>query len=489
MVRQFLHSKRILVGILFFAFLFRLHGFANPIADWHSWRQADTSAVSRNFVKQGYDILHPRFDDLSNVPSGKDNPNGYRFVEFPIYNLHQAIFYQLFPIFTIEEWGRLVTIFSALLTIIFIYLLTTKYVSKTAGICAAFFYAFLPYNIYYGRVILPDPMMVMTILGGTYFFDLAIDENFRFTITNFKPSKGLVFYVLAMLFTAAAFLIKPYALFFTLPMLFLVWQKYQFSAIKKWQLWIFAIITLLPLIGWRLWIQQYPEGVPANSWLLNGNGIRFRPAFFRWMGYERLIKLISGYSGILLLILGVIEISKKKIYFIWSFIFASFFYVIIFATGNVQHDYYQILVMPSIAMLFGISAAALIEKKNNKHRILFLITLSIVTGTMFFFSWRLIKDFFNINNPSIVIAGKAVDSLTPPDVKVIANYTGDTSFLYQTNRQGWASFEKPIPEMIGMGARYLVLANPTVADHGLSKDYKVIKETKEYILFDLMQKP
>src|SRR2546430_13899902 len=100
--------------VLLGAFIVRLHGFNNPVADWHSWRQADTSAVSRNFIKYGFDLLHPRYDDLSNVASGKDNPQGYRFVEFPIYNFAQAGFFKLFGIFTLEEWGRLVSIFSSL---------------------------------------------------------------------------------------------------------------------------------------------------------------------------------------------------------------------------------------------------------------------------------------------------------------------------------------------------------------------------------------
>jgi hypothetical protein len=102
----------LLTFILLGGFLVRLYRFDNPIADWHSWRQADTSAVSRNFVEHGYDLLHPRFDDLSNIPSGKDNPQGYRFVEFPLYNVAQAGLFQVFGILTLEEWGRLVSIIS-----------------------------------------------------------------------------------------------------------------------------------------------------------------------------------------------------------------------------------------------------------------------------------------------------------------------------------------------------------------------------------------
>src|SRR5258708_28401070 len=93
----------LLVLIVLSGFIVRLYRFNNPIADWHSWRQSDTSAVSRNFVKNGIDFLHPTFDDLSNVPSGLDNPKGYRFVEFPLYNIKTASLYMFFVGFSIAE--------------------------------------------------------------------------------------------------------------------------------------------------------------------------------------------------------------------------------------------------------------------------------------------------------------------------------------------------------------------------------------------------
>ena len=197
----------VLLVILLGGFLVRMYKFNNPIADWHSWRQSDTSAVSRNFVKYGYDILHPRFDDLSKGVSLIDNPQGYRFVEFPIYNVTQAFLYQQIGRLTLEQWGRVVTIFSSLVSIIFLYLLVRKYTNSRTGLFASFFFAFVPYNIYYSRVILPDQSMVAALLAGTYFFSNWIDKsNFKFSILNFQ-------FILAVILIASAILLKPYALF------------------------------------------------------------------------------------------------------------------------------------------------------------------------------------------------------------------------------------------------------------------------------------
>ena len=472
--------------ILVLGFLVRLYRFDGPIADWHSWRQADASAVSRNFVKYGFDVLHPRFDDLSNVASGFDNPNGYRFVEFPLYNLLQGGFYLVFGFLTLEQWGRLITISFSLLSSFFIYLIVKKHLNWTGGLLAAFFYTFLPFSIYFGRTILADTSMVMAVLGGTYFFDKWLEE---FKTQNLKLK--ILYFLLSLLFILSSFLLKPYALFFTLPIIYLVFEKFGFGFIKRWQLWIFAIVTLAPLVFWRTWMQQFPEGIPVSDWLFNGGNIRFKGSFFYWIFADRIGRLILGYWGIFIFSLGIIrKLDKKNMFFFFSFIVSSLLYLFVIARGNVQHDYYQILIIPTIAIFLGLGGEFLLNSgKENLSRVASIIMLIILSLFSIFFGWYFVRDYFNINDRSIIIAGKAVDKLTPKNAKIIAPYDGNTAFLYQTNRQGWTSFEKPLPEMVKMGANYLVLLNPTEKDFsGIGKTYKVMSSTKDYIIFDLDQK-
>ncbi len=468
--------------IIFFGFIVRLYRFDNPIADWHAWRQADTSAVSRNFVRFGFDVLHPRFDDLSNVPSGIDNPKGYRFVEFPLYNVVQAGLFVTFGIFTLEQWGRLVTIVASLLSATILFFLVRKHFGEIAGVLTAFFFTFLPFNIYFSRTILPDPSMVSAILGGIYFFDKWISKDSKLAIARLD-------FFLGLCLTAVAFLLKPFALFFTLPMVYLVFNKFGLRFYKKWQLWIFLIIGLIPLGLWRLWITQYPEGIPGSSWLFNGGNIRFKPAFFYWLFADRIGRLILGYWGLVLLGFGLTQKAGKN-YLFFTFLLSSLVYLFVIARGNVQHDYYQILIMPTIAIFLGLGSNALLKLPGEYfHKISCYILVFVAVVFMFSFGWYFVRDYFNINNEAIVTAGKAIDALTPKNAKIIAPYNGDTSFLYQTKRQGWASFEKPLPEMVSIGADYLVLVNPSNRDYDIGKTYKIVSATPQYILFDLRQKP
>lgn len=107
----------VLVILFALGFLVRLYKFNNPVADWHSFRQGDTNAVSQIYVNDGINLLYPRFFDISNVPSGiYDNPKGYRFVEFPIYNVAQVGVYDglSWAGINLAEAGRIVTIIASL---------------------------------------------------------------------------------------------------------------------------------------------------------------------------------------------------------------------------------------------------------------------------------------------------------------------------------------------------------------------------------------
>ena len=103
----------------------------------------------------------------------------------------------------------------------------------------------------------------------------------------------------------------------------------------------------------------------------------------------------------------------------------------------------------------------------------------------FAFSWFSVRDYFNVNRSSIIVAGEAVDRLTPKDSLIIANYEGDTTFLYQTNRKGWASYTHDLPKMIEMGAEYLVIADPVESDLEFGNEYEVVENKSEYIIFKL----
>ena len=250
MKKSFL-AEIITVGlILVLALVLRLYKIDNAIADWHSWRQADTASVTRVFDKEGINLLVPRFQDISSIPSGKPNPNGYRMVEFPLYNLLHLTTYRLAPSLGIDQAGRLTSVLISLVSIIFLYLSVRKLSGRALGLASALLYAVMPFSIYYSRVVLPEPLMITLFLISFYLF----------------LQKGVLSFLLSAVFLAGALLVKPYAIFFTLPFLYWWWTHKNEKRFTLPWLFAYAAIAFVPLLAWRSWIKQFPEGIPASAW-------------------------------------------------------------------------------------------------------------------------------------------------------------------------------------------------------------------------------
>ena len=493
-LKKFLISDFLWLGlILAVAFWLRTYKLGGPVADWHSWRQADTSAVTRNYIKKDrIDWLYPVYDDLSSVPSGKGNPLGLRYVEFPIYNVTAVYIKKIVPELTTEGTGRVTTALASVSTILFLFLIARKFFSRRVAYLSALSFGLIPYSIYYGRTILPDPFMVATALGAVWFMSLYIEQGKK------------RFWLLGLILATTSLLVKPYALFILASLGYVLVVNWRSFNIKKWLfIAIWAIVSVSPLLAWRWFISFHPEAIPASGWLFNGDGIRFKGAFWYWLFADRIGRLILGYWGLILLGLGLIRNDFKNKYRHFAlFLFAtSAIYLVVFATGNVRHDYYQILLLPSLSLLCGLGLDFLWSKREGLN---LYISKGLAIGAFLFmlaFGWYFVKDYYNINHPEIVAAGKKVDDLVPSHAKVIAPYDGDTAFLYQTNRQGWPIVEKNIDYLISRGADYYVsvkyddLTNSLIADSWpkgvemppkVIKKYKLIERNDKFVIVQLV---
>ena len=464
----------LLALILLLAFVLRLYRISNPPLDWHAFRQADTASVTREYVKHGIDLLRPRYHDLSNIQSGKPNPEGFRMVEFPLIN---AIIAQVVLITGLDLVivSRLFSLLASLGTLSLIYLLVKEISGKKAALWSSLFFALLPYSIFYSRVILPEPFILFfSMLGLTSFF-------------FFLKKPGLILWLLAWLGFSLALLLKPFVIFI-MPVLLAF--AYGLERKKLFSLpvvlgYLGLSTSFLTLYAWREWIKQFPSGIPASNWLFNSDGIRLRPAWFRWLGYERLVKLFLGFVGLVFLPFSLVKLSKKEalIYGVWWLGILAFFVVI--ATGNVRHDYYQNLMLPILVITLG-RGATLIERQLNRHfnpliSSLAVLGLALITSLS---AWQFIKGFYHINHPEYIIAGEAVDKLTPKNAIVIAPAFGDTQLLFMTNRRGFPiGFE--IEEKIKAKAQYYVSTNFDDEVKKLEKKYFTIKKTHQYIILDL----
>lgn len=454
----------LLTLILAAALLLRLYKIDNPIADWHSFRQADTASVTAEFVKHGVNFLVPTYHDLSNIQSGQDNPQGLRMVEAPTFNLLHLGLFTIAPSLGLDMSGRLTSVILSLISVLVLFLIARRLFDEKIALYSAFFMSVLPFSVYYSRTVLPESLLISSLLLSFY---LLLISGGR---------KSLIF--LSALTLAISILTKPYALFFILPHILYFLSQIRAQKLSLLSPFFYFLLALLPFVYWRSHLALYPAGVPASDWLYNKDGIRFRPAWFRWLFGERIGQLILGIYLTPFLILGL---SKKITH---NFLYVLFWgvgillYFSVIAGGNVQHDYYQAITVPFISLFLGLGLGLFLTSKIK-------IVLAVVTiTTSLGLSAYTIRGWYQINNYSIVEAGLAADRLLPKDAKVIAPYNGDTAFLYQTRRTGWP-IGYYIDDKIAKGAQYYVSVFFNDETNYLMKQYQVIEKTADFVIIKL----
>lgn len=472
-----------LLVLLAIGFLMRLWRLNAPLADWHSWRQVDTAGVTREFLVRGIDLLHPRYMDISSVPSGQFNPEGWRMVEFPFVNGMVAILAQtaqsLNLFVDLIVWERLTSIAFSLGSAIFLYLVVKWFSGERVALLTAGVFELLPFSVYYSRVVLPEPKLLFFSLAATYWF-------IRFIRTG-----SIAHWFGWVIAGALASLLKPVWLIIFGPALFFyawIQRRREFYSLRwGFTLCLGAMLLILPFLLWRAWITQFPSGIPASAWLYNAGGIRLRPAWFRWLFADRLGRLILGYWGIFPFVLGMMSKagkSEKGFFHLW--LLGGVLYLAIFASGNVTHDYYQAILVPVIAVFVAKGIDFLLTPPKLFSSLAAYGLLFICLTFMLAFSWFHVRDYFNINRQEIVEAGKAADNILPSQAKVIAPYGGDTAFLYQTNRKGWP-VGGAIDDKLSKGATHYVSVLFDEESRWLTSHCQTLLKTSSFVIVDLLR--
>lgn len=464
--------------ILIIGLVVRLYKIDTPLADWHSWRQADTAAVARNFYKEGYTPFIPKYDDMSGVAENPvPNPNRYRFVEFPIYNSLVYFAYTVNGGVDIKL-ARFISILMSLGSVIFLYLIVKRQWDVITGLVSALVFAVLPYSIFFSRVILPEPTLIFFSLGMFYFTDLWI----------WKERRKLFF--ISVFFTACAFLIKPVAIFYLLPLIYSYFKKEG----KLWPIptryYCWLIPSFAPFLAWRIWMSNFPEGIPASNWLFNGTHIRFRPAFWRWIFGDRLGREILTMAGSFLFFFGLIKKPDQGRHLLHLLALSSFLYLFIFATGNVTHDYYQALIIPALAIFVAYGFVNLFRGFNGMIPRLYTIPLALLMFSLtFYLGWYEIKGLYQINNGVIVEAGEFADKILPKDAIVVAPYGGDTAFLYQVNRPGFAVMAFPVTDLVNIyKVHYYISVDYNDKTNWVVRNFKVLEKNPKFVIADLTER-
>ncbi len=322
----------------------RLLGTERPI-DTPSWRECDIGSISRNFYREGMNILYPRIDWR------RDGP-GFAEMEFPLYPWLVACLYKLFGVH--EVFARLVTWFFSLVSMAALFGLARRLLPTAAAAAACVFFIVGPLPNAMGHAIQPEGLMLAAYLLAACLFVSWMDTG------------RIHHYVLASIFTALAILAKSPAAHIGIFFCLLLYWKDGFAAFRKPLVLLFPFLTLTPALLWyghayRLWrVYQNSLGVSnEDHWI----GLDFfrDPRFAAgvagldlWFAWLAVGVVVAGYGIWADRRSRVVRISLS-----WLASVAIYYFLCARTVGSTWAWYYHVVSAPAAALLFGHGIGAL----------------------------------------------------------------------------------------------------------------------------------
>lgn len=447
-------NRNVLLTILLAGLLARLYHIDFPVAGFQAWRQADTAAMARNFFENGFRFLYPQID-------WGGASAGYVETEFPLYSFVVALLHGLFGFN--DLWGRLVSVLCSLGTITMLYLLVRREVSEPVALWSAGLYAVLPLNIFYARAFMPESAMLMFSAAGVAAFAWWMDRDSR---------AGLV---LSAALIALAALLKIVALYLAIPLFFLAWRKYGAALFRRWRLYAFALLVLLPVGAWYVHahaiFREY--GHTFGIWMFGTNkwgifDILFTAKWYNDIFFKSIAERHLTYAGFIPFLAGawVFRSDPRYRLFLWWLAGVTFYFLLV-ASGNQIHEYYQLpFTLPAVVFVGGVldrflSGGKLRNALRNRRWgtlglaicLIALPVLSFLRVANYMRGERLDSSLFHL--------AAAAGQVTARGDLVVAIDEGDPVVLYRCDRKGWHGFPDTVtPELLRafaeQGARWLV---------------------------------
>jgi 4-amino-4-deoxy-L-arabinose transferase-like glycosyltransferase len=244
---------------------------------------------------------------------------------------------------------------------IFLFLLANELAGPSGAFISLLFYLFLPYGVLASRSFQPDPLMVALMVSAAWatFHWANIREPGAAT-----PPGAWKWAVLAGVLNGLAIFVKNVAIFpLAFAALAMVLERGLLKSIKDKQTWLLAILAILPAAAYSLY------GVLVAGFLGGQFAFRFFPQlwpdpgfYLRWKGQ---IDGVTGFSAFALGITGIFLVRRRAMAFLGGLWLGYFAYGMTFAYHISTHDYYQIPLIPIVAISIAPVAETLFEQAKK----------------------------------------------------------------------------------------------------------------------------
>lgn len=335
-----------MIALLFVgAFGIRMYRINQPLLDFHPIRQYRTAILARAYYYEG----------AESIPEWKKEVSAHQkqripLLEPPIGELVAASLwriaggeYLLLP--------RIVSCIYWLVGGVFLYLIACRLISPGAAFFSILFYLFWPYNIFIGRSIQPEAMMVMLYLCSVFLMLRYYDR---------PTMPGLI---LASVAAGCAILIKPYVIF---P----IYASFISLGIFKHGLAGFImnpksiLFVFISLLTGGLY---YGHSFLASEYLGRRSGMQFVPTLLLtgrfWTGWLTMIGRTTGILALIVAVIGTFSCRKGLTRVFLAGLWAGYIvFGLVFNNAIHTHDYYQAPTIPIVSIGLGPVGVALTNR-------------------------------------------------------------------------------------------------------------------------------
>lgn len=276
-------------------------------------------------------------------------------IEPPIIEIITALTYRVFG-----EYLWIARIYSILFWVIagfFLFLLARELASIEGAVLALLFYLFQPYGVIASRSFQPDPLMVaLIVIAAWSLYRWRSVGTWKWAVTAGLSVGAAVFAK-----NVAVFPLGLAALAIVLERGLVPGRGWRVS-LKDRQTWVVAFLSIFPTAVYTL------LGI-YTGFLAGQFAFRFFPelwttgAFYlQWLGQ---IDGVAGLGAFCLAIAGIFVAGRRPMIFLAGLWLGYFFFGMSFDYHITTHDYYNLMIIPLVALSLAPATDALLQRAKS----------------------------------------------------------------------------------------------------------------------------
>ncbi len=336
-----------LLAIVSLGFIARAATAGAPLFDHHSWRQADTAAIARNFATSRLNPLYPQIDNRG------ARPVGYVATGLELHAFLVALVAQVTGFAT--PIGRLLSALWYIGSALLVFTLTRGRYGDAAAFASAFIYSCgFPLVLFVERAFLNESLLLCLSFAVL----TATDRYVR--------RSSVVWLIVAAVAICLIGAVKPTFLIVVAGVFALFLERYGWRGLSRVEPYVLVLVGALAAAAWLTWAAHLGRETGLTFGLtdkLFDAGILTEPGYWRKVS-TRLLKDLFGPVGLTAGAIGAVTAWRDRRYMELALVAGGIVYLVVVTPGNYHHDYYQIPLVTGWTILAGLGLTIGLDRSS-----------------------------------------------------------------------------------------------------------------------------